>query len=370
MIQEKSRLKIGVVAGEHSGDTLGYNLIKEIVKDNNFELYGVGGPQIESLGLNSLFDFKELQVMGIIDPLLNFKKLTNKRNNLISLFKDKEIDFFIGIDSPDFNIGIHKALKPIKKCKTIQLVSPSVWGWRQGRIKKIEKYIDHTVCLFNFEHNFYKDKGLSSSHLGHPFSDLVLSNVDDVLTKYSLEAGKSFISILPGSRSSEIISMMPTYRNFMELHYKNNKNTFFLIPTADNSSTLDVKKYLKDTNAPYLIYEGATKDFLSISNKSVVTSGTASLEAAVLNASPIICYKTNFINYAIISKMLKVDLIGLPNLLLNKSIYPELIQNKCTAKQINHLIQIQNDNSSEMEIKSILKGKGFALIAQEILNLS
>jgi len=264
VIQEKSTLKIGVVAGEHSGDILGYNLIKEIVKENNFELFGVGGPKIESLGLNSLFDFKELQVMGIVDPILNLKKLMSYRNNLISLFNDKEIDFFIGIDSPDFNIGIHKALKPIKTCKNIQLVSPSVWGWRQGRIKKIEKFIDHTVCLFNFEHDFYRERGLNSSHLGHPFSELITGNKEDIIKKYSLDEDRSFISILPGSRNSEILNMMPTYKDFMELYYKNNNNAFFLIPTADESSMLDIKQHLKNIKAPFLISQGATQDFLSI----------------------------------------------------------------------------------------------------------
>ena len=371
MNQETPKLKIGVVAGEHSGDILGYNLIKEIVKGNNFELFGVGGPKIESLGLSSLFDFKELQLMGIIDPILNLKKLMTNRNNLISLFNDKEIDFFIGIDSPDFNIGIHKALKPIKTCKNIQLVSPSVWGWRQGRIKKIEKFIDHTVCLFNFEHDFYRDRGLSSSHLGHPFSEIVIGNKEDIIKKYSLDADRSFISVLPGSRNSEILNMMPTYRDFMELHYKANNNVFFLIPTADESSMLDIKKHLKNTKAPFLICQGATQDFLSISETSIITSGTASLEAAVLDASPIICYKTNFINYAIISRMLKVDCIGLPNLLLSKPAYPELIQSKCTAKEINyHMMESHNKVSFSNEIKATLKGDGFDSVAQEILSLS
>ena len=169
MTLAKDILKIGIVAGEHSGDILGSQLIEELSKSREIKLFGVGGPKIESLGLESMFDFKHLQIMGLIEPLLNYKQLTSNRKKLIKTFTENNIDIFIGIDSPDFNIGIHKALKKQNVCKNIQLVSPSVWGWRQGRIKNIKKFIDHTICLFDFEHKFYTSKKHSSSHLDESY---------------------------------------------------------------------------------------------------------------------------------------------------------------------------------------------------------
>ena len=152
---QNNPLKIGIVSGEHSGDRLGAELITELKKTHDLDLFGVGGPKLEALGVSSLFNFSEINIMGLIDTLINYRQLSQLLKSLIKIFTEEKIDFFIGIDSPDFNIGIHKALKTNLTNKNIQIVSPSVWGWRQNRIKSIKKYIDLTMCLFDFEHNFY-----------------------------------------------------------------------------------------------------------------------------------------------------------------------------------------------------------------------
>ena len=200
----KPTLRVGVVAGEYSGDSLGSGIIEALKINYNVQLFGVGGPEMINQGLNSEFDFKKLHIMGLIEPLLNLRELTKLRKNLIQKFAYEDIDYFIGVDSPDFNMGIHKALKNKKIGKNIQIVSPSVWGWRQGRIKSIEKYIDFTACLFNFEDKFYKERGLQSIHLGHPFSEIINADISDVKSQFNLKNDVRFISILPGSRVSEI----------------------------------------------------------------------------------------------------------------------------------------------------------------------
>ena len=192
-MSNKDILNIGIVCGEHSGDRLGAGLIQELKKYHDINLYGVGGPKLEKLGLKSSFHFSEINVMGLLDPLIKIFKLLGLRKNLINLFIDKKIDLFIGIDSPDFNMGIHKALKKKSNNKNIQIVSPSVWGWRQGRIKSIQAYIDLTLCLFNFEHNFYKKVGHNSFHLGHPFFELNKVNKEEIIKKYSLDDSKRFL---------------------------------------------------------------------------------------------------------------------------------------------------------------------------------
>ena len=373
-MSQKKLLNIGIVCGEHSGDRLGADLITEIKQSFQVNLYGVGGPKLEALGVKSEFNFSELNIMGLIDPLINYRKLTKLRKNLINLFIDKNIDFFIGIDSPDFNMGLHKALKKNHTNKNIQVVSPSVWAWRQNRIKSIQDNIDLTLCLFNFEDNFYKKVGHKSLHLGHPFSKLQKSDVGEVYSRYNLNKSKEYISILPGSRKSEINNLLPTYIDFIRELSKKNQNYFFLIPAADTESFKLIDKYLTNHDLPILLKESAIRDFLSISNLSVATSGTATLESAILECPPVICYKTNSFNYLIISRMLKMKDVGLPNLLLGERKYTELIQSDCNVTNIIQAAEEIQENTLERSkyaelLRNILTGKGNSEAAKIITTL-
>ena len=233
MSLEKPIIKVGIVAGEYSGDRLGAKIISGLKKTHDVQLYGVGGPKISQEGLNSIFDFSKLHVMGLIEPLLKFRQLKRLQKKIINLFIKNDIDYFIGIDSPDFNISIHKILKQNKISKNIQVVSPSVWGWRENRIKNIKRYIDLTMCLFNFEHNYYRNKNLPSIHIGHPFSELFKDDPHIIFKKYNLDPQKKYISILPGSRMSEIKNLLPTYIEFIHLHSNKNKDYVYLIPASD-----------------------------------------------------------------------------------------------------------------------------------------
>ena len=357
MNSQKPIIKVGIVCGEHSGDRLGAKIISSLKNTHKVELFGVGGPKIINEGLNPIFNFEKLHVMGLIEPLLNFRELKHLRRKIINLFLTEEIDYFFGIDSPDFNIGIHKALKNIGKTKNIQVVSPSVWGWREGRIKHIKKYIDLTMCLFNFEDNFYKKKKLPSIHIGHPFCDLFTSNKEKVFQKYSLDFQDQFVSILPGSRKSEIRDLLPTYIDFIKIHSKENENYKYLIPASDQEILELIASYIP-SSLPIRVETESAKYFLSISKFSIVTSGTATLESAILGVFPIICYKTNPINYFIISRMLKVDNIGLPNLLLGARKFPELIQRNCNPITINAASkEIQDMQSISAQLRELLIGK-------------
>ena len=369
MNSQKPIIKVGIVAGEYSGDRLGAKIISALKKTHNVELYGVGGPKITKEGLSSIFNFEKLHLMGLIEPLINYIELRKLRKQLINLFIQNKIDYFIGIDSPDFNIGIHKALKNIGKSKNIQVVSPSVWGWREGRIKQIKNYIDLTMCLFNFEDNFYKKKEMPSIHMGHPFCDLYPSKKEDVFQKYSLNPHKQFVSVLPGSRKSEIKDLLPTYIDFINLHFKENVNYEYLIPASDTKIMELISSYLP-SSLPIRVEINSTRDFLSISEFSVVTSGTATLESAILGVFPIICYKTNPLNFFIISRMLKVDDVGLPNLLLGSRKFPELIQKNCNAKSILSASKNINDmQSMSGQLRELLVGTKEEDYIKQVLEL-
>ena len=224
----KEKLKVGIIAAEHSGDRLGAKLIQSLQEIYEIDLYGLGGPEVNINNISSLpeVDYQDLHVMGLIDPLLNLPKLLSIRRKLLKLFVKSEIDIFIGVDSPDFNMFFHKKLKS-KQVKTIQLVSPSVWGWRENRIKAIRAYVDLTMCLFKFECDFYEQKNMQSFFLGHPFSQLEPKEREKIISSFGLDASKDFVSILPGSRGSEISQLMPVYIEAAKKLFLLNPNTFF-----------------------------------------------------------------------------------------------------------------------------------------------
>ena len=371
------KLKIGIIAAEHSGDRLGANLIKALknLDEVEVEVFGLGGPEVSSLGISTPngMKYQDLQVMGLVDPLLKLPKLLSIRKKLTALFLNQKIDIFIGVDSPDFNMYFHKKLNGLG-IKTIQVVSPSVWGWRENRIKAISSYIDLTMCLFQFEHDYYLNKEMNSFFLGHPFSQLKSSVSRDVLEKYKLNGSQEFICILPGSRKSEILHMMPIFIQAAERIFTSNPNTFFLIPAASDELKVLIQNTLDQTSINYQLTSSTAKDYLSISKIAIVTSGTASLEAAVLGSLPIICYKTNPFNYAVLSRMIKTPFIGLPNLLLQKPLFPELVQHELTPEAIVHHYQnlsldpLQYQSQLE-QMNATMHGEGFEEAARLLLSL-
>lgn len=371
----KEEIKIGIIAAEHSGDRLGAKLIESLKAVYEVELFGLAGPEVSahSIFTPSTMNYQDLHVMGLIDPLLNLPKLLSLRKRLLNLFVAKDIDIFVGVDSPDFNMFFHKRLGQ-KQIKTVQVVSPSVWGWRENRIKDIESHVDLTMCLFKFECNFYASKNMNSFFLGHPFSKLQMGDKNAILSKHGLEDSKDFVSILPGSRRSEISQLMPIYIQSAKKLLEVNPNIFFLIPAA-NSELADAIAAHQDINQiPHSLATEAAQDFLSISTISIVTSGTASLEAAVLGSVPIICYKTNAFNYAILSRMVKTPFIGLPNLLLQEHVFPELIQQDLS---VDAIVSSYSEISSKPQqyqshlaaMNDSMNGEGFTAAAQAIKHL-
>ena len=371
----KEKIKVGIIAAEHSSDRLGAKLIESLQHIYDIDLYGLGGTEVNfsKIITPTGMDHRDLHVMGLIDPLIKLPKLLSIRRKLLKLFLEKKIDIFIGVDSPDFNMFFHKKLKS-KNIKTIQLVSPSIWAWRENRIKAIKKNIDFTICLFKFECDFYIKKNVESFFLGHPFNELNQKKDQEILTKHKLDSSKDFISILPGSRSSEISKLMPVYLKAAKKILEKNSNSFFLIPAANKNLAKMILSLKGINEIPYNISVNSAEDYLTLSSISIVTSGTASLEAAVLGSVPIICYKTGRLNYSILSRLIKTQLIGLPNLLLQEKIFPELIQNTLSSNSIvaSYLEILSNKDKYDfhlLKIKSLIKGEGFPAAATAIKNL-
>ena len=368
----KERLKVGIIAAEHSSDRLGAKIIESLQDIFEIDLYGLGGPEVNAnpIVTPNGIDYHDLHVMGLIDPLIKLPKILLNRRKLLKLFISNNIDIFIGVDSPDFNIFFHKKLKS-NNVKTIQIVSPSVWGWRENRIRSIEANIDLTMCLFKFECDFYEQKNMQSFFLGHPFSQLEPKEREKTISSFGLDASKDFVSILPGSRGSEISQLMPVYIEAAKKLLILNPNTFFLIPAANKELAQMIESIESINEIPFNLSIDCAQDFLALSPISIVTSGTASLEAAVLGSAPIICYKTNKLNYAILSRLLKTPFIGLPNILLQEHIFPELVQNNLTPNTIVEsfkkiLIDSGQYNSYLSKINHSMHGEGFEVAANAI----
>ncbi|MDG2061188.1 MAG: lipid-A-disaccharide synthase [SAR86 cluster bacterium] len=330
-IKSKPLLKIGIVAGEKSGDQLGASLIESIKKDfPDCEFIGVGGQEMKEAGLKSFFDLDKISVMGIWEPLKRLPELIKLRKKLKDFLKKNKPDLFIGIDAPDFNLPLAKSLKQEASIKTIQYVSPSVWAWRKGRIKKIEKSVDLMLTLFPFEESSYKDSEVNVKYVGHPLAQK-LDLPSDLLNDQNNKNIR--VALMPGSRESEIRLLAPLMIEAAKELKSQYTNMDFVMPLVSK----DHLQLLNRDEDKLLFIEftfGNSHEILKKSDYGIITSGTASLEALLLGVPSLVIYKTNWFSYFFIKPFLNISYFSLPNLLSNEEIVPELLQGKVTKHNI------------------------------------
>ena len=336
-ISEKlsKNLKIALVAGEESGDQLGGPLINSL--KNHFpkaSFIGVGGPLMIQEGLDSFFSIEKISVMGIIEPLLRLPELITLRLKLRRYLLEQKPDLFIGIDSPDFNLPISKFLKKNLNIQTIQYVSPSIWAWRKGRLKVIEKSVDRVLTLFPFEEKSYKNSLVKVTYVGHPLAYKLGPHRDkkNARLERGIKGNQKVIALLPGSRRSEISIMARLMIRASKMIEKTDQSVKFFMPLVDEKHRRFIPEDL-DTDHINFSY-GDSQEVLSFSDLGIVTSGTVSLEALLLRTPVVVAYKTNWLNYAIIKPLLNTTHISLPNLLSDQDLLPELLQREVTPKNI------------------------------------
>jgi len=345
--KKNKNIKIALVAGEESGDQLGASLIKYLKEIFPLATFiGVGGKGMNAEGLDSFFDMNKIAVMGIIEPLLKISELLSLRKELKKYLSRESPDIFIGIDSPDFNLPISRHLKT-HGIKTVQYVSPSIWAWRKGRIKSIEKSVDRVLTLFPFENLAYKNSSVRASFVGHPLAHKISEDInkEDIRKKKFQIFKGTMVALLPGSRRSEILKMAKVLLKTAELIKEHDNDTNFFMPLSDERH----KKLIPEIDSYDWINfsEGDSQQVLSASHIGIVTSGTASLEAALLRTPVVVAYKTSWLTYSFIKPMLKIDQFSLPNLLAGKKILPELIQSEVTVKNLFKEYKNLNDFKNE-----------------------
>ena len=326
-----------IVAGEASGDLLGADLIralKEQFPDAVFE--GVGGPKMQAEGFQSLFDMDRLSVMGVIEPLKRLPELLGIRRTIVKRYSENKPAVFIGIDSPDFNLTIEAKLHSLS-VKTVHYVSPSVWAWRQGRIKGIKKSIDLMLTLLPFEARFYEQRQVPVAFVGHPLADRIPleTDVPGARKALGLDAQARILAVLPGSRGGEVGQLMPAFLEAMVVLNQQDPALHFVIPAANNARREQIQALLDaQPDLPVSLVDGQSRTVMAAADVVLMASGTATLEGLLLTKPMVVGYRVGAVTYAIVSRLIKSEFVSLPNLLCRQEMVPELIQEGLTTDAI------------------------------------
>ena len=328
--------KIFILTGEPSGDKLASTVIAKLkIQNPNIEYLSVGGTHIKKLGIQSIFDLKEITYLGFTSVLFNIFKIRNKINQSIDAIIKFNPDILFSVDSPDFTLRVAEKVKKINNnIKTIHYVAPQVWVWRKNRVKKIKKFIDHMLLLFNFEKKYFDEENINNSFVGHPLiekSENVKTSLNDLISK-----DKKIISIFPGSRKSETKVLLPILIDFVKLMNKRELSYSYVFHATDENKEF-ILDYVKKTNLDNIDVvsdENIKSQILSNSIFAVSKSGTVSLQISNSNIPSIIIYKLSFINFMIFKLLVNVKFANIINIINDKEVIPELLQKECNAEEI------------------------------------
>ena len=328
--------KIFILTGEPSGDRLASSIISKLKTQNsNIEYLSVGGSYLKNLGISSIFDLKDITYLGFTTVLLNIFKIRKKINYTVKEIIKFNPDILLSVDSPDFTLRVAEKVKILNKnIKTIHYVAPQVWIWRKNRVKKIKKFIDHILLLFNFEKKYFDIENIKNTFVGHPLIEngkKVKTTLENIMPK-----DKKIISIFPGSRKSEINILLPIQLKFIELMNKEYLEYFFVFHSTDENKQL-IMDHFNNTqikNIDVISDENIKSQVLSNSIFAVCKSGTASLQVCNSNVPSIIVYKLSFINFMIFKLLVNVRFANIINIINDREVIPELLQGECNAEEI------------------------------------
>jgi lipid-A-disaccharide synthase len=354
--------KIFILTGEPSGDKLASKVISKLKALNaNVEYLSVGGENLKSLGIRSIYDLKEITYLGFTKVLLNIFKINNKINKTVEAIIKFNPDILFTVDSPDFTLRVAQRVKnKNSQIKTVHYVAPQVWVWREGRVKKIKKFIDHILLLFSFEKPYFDKEKISCEFVGHP---LLEDKTDDKIDiNQFVGKNKALISVFSGSRTSEINVLMPILLNFIKLMEEKYLDITYVFHSTIEHNPL-VQTYIKNSglkNCEVISDDKFKAHLLKKSIFAVVKSGTVSLEICNAKIPSIILYKMSFINFLIIKMLVKIKHANIINIAANEEVIPELLQSKCNSKNIFETVSSFLETPSKVQ-EQVKK-------TQEILN--
>lgn len=329
--------KVMIMSGEASGDLHGANLAREIRKqDPSTALYGVGSKQMRDAGIRMLADASEISVVGITAVLTHIGAIYRVFTKLKRFLKDERPDILVLIDFPDFNIMLGKAARKLG-IPVLYYISPQVWVWRKGRIKTIAGMVKAMIVVFPFEVPLYEKAGVDVRFVGHPLADVVRSDlsVQQARQVFNLETARRTIALLPGSRKSEIVHLLPDMLAAAKILLFRFQDLQFVLPVAPTVDRDFVRSFVEQGGVPVRMVEGRTYDALKASDAAIVASGTATLETGLMGLPMVIAYRISALNYFILTKLVRgVKNVGLVNIVAGKRIVPELVQKDSTSKNM------------------------------------
>ena len=343
-----------IIAGEASGDLHGHNLVKAIRRiDSKIEFIGIGGKRMENVGVKLVTSSSEIAVVGFTEIFTKIFNIITAGIKIKKILKYNKPNLVILIDYPDFNLHIAGYAKKIG-IPVMYYISPQIWAWRRGRVNKIKKRVDRMVVILPFEKDFYKNSGVKVDYVGHPVIDEIPKSIDKKKIKKYLDAEGYFpiLGILPGSRKEEIKNILPVMLNALDILRKDYKKIKSYLPLADTIDRGYVEKFIKDSSLVNIVSNKDIYNVLSICDLAFVTSGTATLETAIMEVPMVVAYKGSFLSFLIAKSLVKVSYISLVNLIAGRRVVPELIQNELTSKNlVKEALKIINNGELKENIK-------------------
>lgn len=347
-----SSVRIAMVAGEASGDLLASHLMAALkLKLPDAVFYGIGGPKMEGQGFDAWWPMEKLAVMGYVDALKHYREIAGIRRQLKKRLLEIRPDIFIGVDAPDFNLGLETDLKAAG-VKTIHYVSPSIWAWRGGRIKKIARAVNRVLALFPMEPPLYEKERIPVTYVGHPLADIIPLETSKLAVREKLAMPRDVpvFALLPGSRQGELAMMADTFVQTAKLIRERLPNALFVVPLTTRETRLQFEMAIYNQQAadiPFRLLFGHAQDALGAADVSLVASGTATLEAALIKRPMVITYKIAKLSYWIMKRMAYQPFVGLPNVLAGREVVPEILQDQATPENLAEaLVKLYEDKAN------------------------
>ncbi|MNQ39168.1 Lipid-A-disaccharide synthase [compost metagenome] len=369
-------LRVALVAGEASGDILGAGLMQALkARHPQIEFIGVGGPLMQAEGLSSYFPMERLAVMGLVEVLGRLPELLARRRHLVKTLIDAKPDLFIGIDAPDFNLGLELKLRRAG-IKTVHYVSPSVWAWRQKRVLKIRDACDLMLTLFPFEAQFYDAHQVPVRFVGHPLADAIPLQADRAAARAALDLPQdsTVVALLPGSRGGEVARLGALFLDAAVRLRTLRPGIRFVLPCASPERRVQLEQMLVGRDLPLSLLDGRSHDALAACDAVLIASGTATLEALLYKRPMVVAYKVAPLTYRILKRLVSSAYISLPNLLAERLLVPELIQDAATPEALAQaLAPLLDDGEVQTEgfdvIHRALRRDASAQAAEAVLAL-
>ena len=341
-------MKIFILAGEPSGDEYGAELMKQMLHKNpEIQFSGIGGALMQKQGLKSMAPLSKMSIMGFVEIIRNVPFFIKLEQKILNQLQNNKPDKIILIDYPGLNLRLCKKIKSKINIPIIYYISPQIWAWKEQRLKIIKKYVDKMIVIFDFEKKWYKDRGMNTNYVGHPFLDVWKSGCENLIKKYNINTNAPILTLFPGSRTQEVTKHLKLYiESALEI-----KKT---IPEVQILLGLHPNIILNQKiDEDITIIQDMPLKALEIATAAIVTSGTATLQAAIMNTPSVIIYKMNKLSWLLTKKMVKVKFASMANMIAEELVFPELLQNKANKKNIIiHIKKMLTDKKYLYEIQN------------------